>query len=104
MADKTWKALERRTARRNGGERISKHNLGGDTADAENDWALFECKHRKTLPKIITESFWVLKGRAALKKKVPVLVLHEKGQRGSFYVMQESDFLDWHGAEKGGPA
>jgi len=92
----TWKHAERRTADLLGGERVGP--TGRATADVITDWAAVEVKHRKKLP------MWIQKAvdqavAAAGPRRLPLTVLHEKGQRytESLVVMRLGDFADWFG-------
>lgn len=89
---KAWKAHELRVARRLGTERIGL--TGRDTPDAETDWLVVECKHRKALP------LWLKDALAQAQKhagpsQLPIAVLHEKGKHDSLVVMSFNDFCDW---------
>ena len=78
MADKTWKAAERKVAARIGGARLSNHALGLRTPDCESDWLSVEVKHRKALPSASRRA-----GAGADERtpgKLAVAVLHQAGR------------------------
>lgn len=92
----TWKHSEREIARIVGGQRTGP--AGQAAADVVTDWGRIEVKHRKTLPQ------WIKKAvgqavAAAGPHRVPLAVLHEKGQRydDSLVVMRMRDFIAWYG-------
>jgi hypothetical protein len=76
---KTWKAVERAVARRLGGRRVPVTGRGG-APDVEHERLAVEVKHRKELPRWLKHAM-VQAEAAARDGKVPVVVLHERGQR-----------------------
>jgi hypothetical protein len=76
---KTWKAVERAVARRLGGRRVPVTGRGG-APDVEHERFAVEVKHRKELPAWLKEAMAQAEA-AARDGKVPVVVLHERGQR-----------------------
>jgi hypothetical protein len=89
MADKAWKAFERRVAAYFGGTR--QPVLGTDTkADVDHPTLFIECKQRK---KHTAVTLWdTVKKRADGEDKTPVVCLSEKGRPG-FWIMVHSDHL-----------
>lgn len=78
----TWKAVERAVAAALGGRRISNHALGLETPDVETDRVSVEVKHRKTLPMWLCDAMRQARDNAT-PGKLPVVVLHQAGQRHS---------------------
>jgi len=89
MADKSWKAFERRVAAYFCGVRCPV--LGDDTkADVNHETLYIECKQRQ---KHSVVTLWdSVKARAKREKKTPVVCLSEKGRPG-FWIMVHSDDL-----------
>lgn len=92
----TWKAHERRMAKRLGGKRNG--NRGTAAADVETGWASIECKHRKQLPAWLHDAMRQAQA-AAQPGQLPVVILHQLHQRSDndFVVIRFSDFKDWFG-------
>jgi len=76
---KTWKAVERAIASRLGGRRVPVTGRGG-APDVEHALLAVEVKHRKELPRWLKHAMAQAEA-AARDGKVPVVVLHERGQR-----------------------
>lgn len=89
MADKAWKAFERKVAAYFGGTRCPV--LGDDTrADVTHDTLFIECKKRK---KHTVVTLWdTVKERAGREDKTPVVCLSENGRPG-FWIVVHSDDL-----------
>ena len=96
MTDKTWKAVEREIARRLGGHRLG--CTGQATADVITNSLAVEVKTRKTLPHWLLDAIGQAVG-AASDGRLPIVVLHEKGQRhdNDLVVMRLADFEAWFG-------
>lgn len=78
MADKTWKQVERRHAQMCGGRRIPV--LGRRGPDVAHPTLAVESKTRKRVPSYLYE--WVQQAEmGAQPSKIPVVVIHQKGQR-----------------------
>ena len=91
MADKTWKAVERRVAGFFGVRRnpLSGSNSGGTHSDSLHERLFIETKHRK---KHSAVSLWRKTEDLAHKEnKIPVVVLCEKGARGFWILVHASD-------------
>lgn len=93
MADATWKQCERAIAKRLGGQRVG--NRGTNTEDVTHPWLSVEVKSRKALPA------WLLAALAQARAnapagRVPLVVLHEVGQRheGDLVMLALGDFTD----------
>lgn len=92
MADKTWKAAERRIASYFGTERttLSGGNGKQTRSDTLHEALFIEVKHRK---KHSAVSLWdETKKLADKEKKTPVVCLCEKNRPG-FWIMVHSDDL-----------
>lgn len=92
MADKTWKALERRVARFFGAERnaLSGGNSKITRSDTLHPDLFIECKQRKRFAAV---SLWDdTKRLASQENKTPVVCLSEKGRPG-FWILVHSDDL-----------
>lgn len=92
----TWKATERRVARRLGGQRTG--NRGIAAPDVTTTWASVEVKHRATLPAWLLAAMRQAEG-AAIFGQLPVVVLHQLGERSDkdLVVLRLGDFLEWFG-------
>jgi hypothetical protein len=97
MATSTWKETERTVAKRLGGTRVGPS--GTSTADVVNDHLAVECKHRKSLPVLITAAMAQAVG-AARDGQTPIVVLHEKGKRhdNDIVCMRLKDYQDLYGS------
>ena len=98
MPDAAWKKHERTTARRFGTERNGPTGTTG--ADADTATLAIECKYRKEFPLWLKDAVAQVVG-AAGARQLPIVVLHEKGQRNrnksDLVVLRLGDFEDWHG-------
>lgn len=92
MADKSWKALERRVAKRFGCGRtpLSGGNGKVTRSDTLHKRLFIEVKQRAT--HTVATLFRATKVQAKAEEKIPLLVLQEKGRPGSLYVIAEEDF------------
>ena len=93
MADKTWKAFERRVADFFHGKRnpLSGGNSGHTQADVIHDRLFIECKCRE---KFAVISLWdATKILADKEHKTPVVCLHENGRKGFFILVHSDDLL-----------
>jgi len=92
----TWKNLERTAARKLGGERIVRgDNYSQSLLDVEHPWLAIDAKWRSSLAtvtwfkKLVKDNEKIYgKGR-----KVPVLVIKEKGMRSELVVISIEDFI-----------
>jgi hypothetical protein len=102
MADKFWKAVERRIAKLFGTERIGAKN-GNCQPDFINEWLVGEVVCH-AVPKWVRDEHRQALDRAAMfvNEKLPILVIHEKGEDAStdLVVLRLSDFVDWFGSVK----
>ena len=93
MADKTWKAVERRLARFFGAQRnpLSGRNSKHSRSDSLHPLLYLECKHRVRHSAV---TLWRDSAAKAKKEnKIPVVALAEKGKRGFFLVIHSDDLL-----------
>ena len=102
MADKAWKAFERRTARafgvernpRSGGDRTDDNDLTG--SDSLHDVLWIDCKYTNPKSKVqnATVTEWMgVRDKAKKEKKTPVLVLGGGRITGRLIVVHERDLL-----------
>ncbi len=93
MPDKSWKALERWVAEYLGGQRVWQ-----ELQDVSHPVYSIECKMRKQLPHWLQDAVQQSITNAP-PKKLPIVVLHEKGQpRGKSLVVIRLDlFREWYG-------
>jgi hypothetical protein len=92
MADKTWKAFERRVAKIIGGVR---HPITGrEGPDVTSQWLSVECKHRKKLPSWMRIALDGVRAQTP-KEKLGIVVIHEKGRQDSYVLLSLSDFKEW---------
>jgi len=70
----TWKDHERRIAQRLGGERIAVSDRRSST-DVLHPLLSVECKHRKSLPRLLHDAMG--QARAAHPEKIGTIILHE---------------------------
>ena len=91
MADKTWKAVERRVASFFGARRnpLSGSNSGGTHSDSLHEQLFIETKFRVKHSAI---SLWKKTEDLAYKEgKIPVVALVEKGNRGFWLLLHSAD-------------
>ena len=115
MADKFWKAVERRIAKLFGTERIGAKN-GNCQPDFINDWLVGEvvchavpkwirAEHRQAIDRV--EKYRTqasTEGDKQFVDRLPILVIHEKGEDAStdLVVLRLTDFVDWFGSIRPG--
>lgn len=101
MADKFWKAVERRIAKLFGTERIGAKN-GNCQPDFVNDWLVGEVVCHD-LPQWV----WTEYSQATLrahelrdKTRLPILVIHEKNGlvEDDVVMLRLNDFVEWFGS------
>ena len=99
---KTFKGVERAIAKRLGGERVG--HLGGADVIVDS-WLSIEVKSRKQIPQWIRDAIAQSK-KNAKPDQLPILILHEHGQRysGDLVVLALADFEDNFGGGGGGGA
>lgn len=94
MADKSWKAVERRVAALARGKRIP---VTGERegADVESDRWCYQVKTRKTLPTWLWTWLAGIAGNAMRKQKHGALVLKRPGDRLMTHGLVVIRFADW---------
>ena len=94
MSDTTWKATERRVARRFGSQRSGPRGQG--VPDVITGKYSIEVKTRKRLPTWLRAALDQAT-RNALPDTLPIVILHEVGQRGErdWVVMEMGVFEKW---------
>jgi len=94
MSDTTWKATERRVARRFGSQRSGPRGQG--VPDVITGKYSIEVKTRKRLPDWLREALDQAT-RNAVPDTLPIVILHEVGQRGErdWVVMEMGVFEKW---------
>lgn len=94
MTDKAWKKSERKVAKELGGKRIpasGSAQFEGELGDVFEHTFEVECKYRKHFA--ACEWFKVVRTRSYQTKKIPMLVVREKGMRdGELVVVSLKDF------------
>lgn len=96
MADKAWKAAERRVAKYVSGERVPiTGRQRGDAPDIEHRWLSIELKYRKNLPAWFKDAMNQAE-LSARTRQLPVVIMIEKGQPvGEAFIMCKlKDFKD----------
>jgi hypothetical protein len=106
MADKFWKAVERRIAKLFGTERIGAKN-GNCQPDAINDWLTVEVACHAVPKWVRAELQQAIDAAVVLdqiRPHLPIFVVHEKGEDAStdLVVLRLTDFVDWFGSVKPG--
>jgi hypothetical protein len=94
-----WKRTERRVAQAVGGQRVPVTGRArGDAPDVVSDWLAVEVKHRRRLPAWLHEALQQAEASAG-DGQLPLVVLHEHGQRHSrdVVVLRLADFVAWFG-------
>jgi hypothetical protein len=103
MADRLWKQSERAIAKLLGGERVPiTGRQRGDVPDVQHSWLSVEVKCRQQLPTWLKDALCQAKA-AAKGDQLPIVVLHEEGQRyeGSLVLLTLKDFWCWFGPTDG---
>jgi hypothetical protein len=92
-----WKALEKKAAQKLGGERLTRgDDFSQSILDVEHNWLAIDCKWRTSLATVtwfkkLVKDNEKIYGRG---RKVPVLVIKEKGMRGELVVIEIDDFIN----------
>ncbi len=98
MADKTWKAVERKIANIFGGKRVPVSGRGrGNVPDIDHPVFAFEVKCRPNHPALLRVAMDQAEKSAENDEsgKLPLVILHEWGQKhmDDLTVMRVKDFL-----------
>ncbi len=94
MAEKRWKATERRIAALLGGQRVPVSGRGrGDQPDVRHPWLSIEVKDRAALPAWLLDALAQAEASAS-PDQLPVAVLHAAGRRhaDALVVLRLADF------------
>lgn len=96
MADKSWKAFERRIADALGTKRnpLSGSNSGHSESDTLHPELFIECKLRKRIP--FMKDWEKTKKSAKKEKKIPLVVFHEKKRKENIVMMSFEDFEEMY--------
>lgn len=99
MADKRWKAVERRVAKKLGAVRIPVTGER-DGADLSNALFAYQVKSRATIPGWLTTWLAGITGTAARDARIGALILHRPGQDvdDAVVVVRLKDWRDLHGS------
>jgi hypothetical protein len=103
VADKRWKATERRIVALVGGRRVPVSGRGrGDQRDIAQPWLWLEVKDRATLPAWLLDALDQAEA-SATAAQLPVAVLHRVGDRHDYalIVLRLGAFVDWCGRDSG---
>ena len=98
MADKSWKAYERRTARRLGGKRIA--NTGARAgSDIDAGPFQYQCKLRKGMPDYLRVWLSGIVEAGARKGSIGVVIWKQPGARDddAAVLLRLRDWQDLHG-------
>ena len=115
MADKLWKAVERRIAKYLGGERVPiTGRQRGSAPDIKHEWLSIEVKQRDSLPAWVHDAMDQAEKSAlnlmhpgrfneqgfalvSISRQLPVVILHQTGKRieDDYVVLRLEDFRDW---------
>ena len=101
MADKLWKATERKVARIFGGERVPVTGRSrGDVPDIRHRWLSVEVKTRRALPLWLRDALAQARA-AATPQQLAVVILHQRGLRHGedLVVLRLADWVEWFGGD-----
>lgn len=90
-----WKNMERRNANRFGARRnplsgsASAHNTNSDSL---SESVYIECKVRAKFS--IWELYKDTEEKAKIEKKIPLVAIHQKGERGDLYVLRPENVIE----------
>lgn len=92
----TWKELEKKAAQKLGGVRLERGNdFSQSILDVEHDFLAIDCKWRSSLA-TVTWFKKLMKDNEKIYgkgKKVPILVIKQKGMRSELVVIEIDDFI-----------
>ena len=99
MSDRSWKAFERRIAKRHGGRRIP---VTGERADVDCDCGLFvvQAKLGRNCPTYLRDWLDGIRAAGARRDKIGVVIWKPKGARddNALVLLSLKDCQDLHGA------
>ena len=99
MSERRWKRTEREVATVLGGQRVPVSGRArGDQPDIRHPWLSVECKSCQSIPIWLREAMAQAKA-AAMPNQLPIVVLHEVGQRHGedIVLLRLADFTAWFG-------
>ena len=101
MADKSWKAFERRVAKRVGGKRIPVTGER-DGADVVAGPFVYQAKLRRGMPSYLREWLRGIVAAGGRVDKTGILIWKEPGARddGAVVVLRLRDWQSWHGDDQ----
>jgi len=85
-----WKRHERQVAKALGGKRIIRTDFSQSLPDVQHPLLCIECKYRKKISSFLKDG--LTQAQKYAPRKIPVLVVKEKGMRGALVVMKIEDF------------
>ena len=92
----TWKELEKKAAQKLGGVRLVRgDDFSQSILDVEHDFLAIDCKWRSSLA-TVTWFKKLMKDNEKIYgkgKKVPILVIKQKGMRSELVVIEIDDFI-----------
>jgi len=104
MADKAWKAVERRVAECLGGRRIPVTGVDRHGADVETPTLAVQVKYGRNRPSYLADWLDGICGVASGKGKTGLVVWSSRRERqgDAIVLMRLRDFVAWHGPVTGG--
>jgi hypothetical protein len=87
---KSWKRHEKRTAEALGGKRVIRTDFSQSLPDIEHSLLSIECKYRKKISSFLKDG--LEQAQKYDPRKIPCLVLKEKGMRGAIAILRLEDF------------
>ena len=106
MADKSYKAFERRVARRLGGRRLASTGEKAGVDVVVEGFSVIQCKLGRRMPAYLED--WLAGIRVAAKDRwagyVPLVVWKPKGtdDAGALVILRLDDWAEMHGADPSG--
>jgi len=86
-----WKRHEKQVAKLLGGKRVSRGaNFGESLPDVQHSLLSIECKYRAKLSRFLING--LKQAQKYDPRKIPVLVVKEKGMRGAIAILNLEDF------------
>ena len=99
-AKETWKALERRLCEKFGGRRTplsgsnSQHGTSSDCIELSSEFQKFYIEIKLRAKFMHHGIFRDVKQKAKDEGRIPLLISHEKSEKGNLVVLQLDDFLE----------
>jgi hypothetical protein len=95
----SWKRHEKRTAEALGGKRVIRTDFSQSLPDIEHPLLSIECKYRKKISSFLKDG--LEQAKRYDPRKIPVLVVKEKGMKGAIVVLRLEDFANLINKMKG---